>query len=106
MLIGSDVFFVSAVLPCGDLLDQGQLVGDTPIETLARQHAEFRLSHVQPAAVLWRIVLLEPLDETACLGGGKGFVERRRLVGVEIVPHEHDFSLSERTADKSLSTLA
>jgi hypothetical protein len=28
------MFFVSAVLPGGDLLGQGQLAGDTPIETL------------------------------------------------------------------------
>jgi hypothetical protein len=32
--IGFGMFFVSAVLLDGDLLDQCQLVGDTPIETL------------------------------------------------------------------------
>src|SRR5208282_2035888 len=73
--IGFDMFLVPTFLPGDDLLDQGQLVGDTPIETLTRQHTEFGFSHVQPTAVLWCVVPLEPLDEPACLGGGKGFVE-------------------------------
>jgi hypothetical protein len=73
--IGFDMFFVSAVLPGGDLLDQGQLVGDTPIEALTRQHAQFRFSHVQPTAVFGGVVPLELFDEPTCLGGGKSFVE-------------------------------
>jgi len=66
---------VAAVLPGGDFLDQGVLVGDAPIETLRRQDAELGFSHVQPTAVFGRIVPLEPLHEPACLGGGEGFVE-------------------------------
>src|SRR5258708_2149082 len=33
--VGLDVLFVAAVLPCGNFLGQGRLVGDAPIETLA-----------------------------------------------------------------------
>src|ERR1700722_20043927 len=73
--IGFDMFFVLAVLPSGDFLGQGQLVGDTPIETLTRQNAEFGFSHVQPTAVFWRVVPLEPLNQPTCLGGRKGFIE-------------------------------
>jgi hypothetical protein len=69
--IGFDMFFVSAVLPGGDLFNQGQLVGDTPIETLARQHAQFGFSHVQPTAVFGGVVPLELLDEPTCFGAGK-----------------------------------
>jgi hypothetical protein len=36
------------------------------------------------------VVPLEPFDEAACFGGGKGFVKGSRLVGAEIVLHEHD----------------
>jgi hypothetical protein len=32
----------------------------------------------------------EPLDEAARLGRRKGLVERSRLVGAEIILHEHD----------------
>jgi len=46
------VVLVSAVLPCGDFLDQGVLVSDTPIEALTGQDAEFGFRHVQPTAVL------------------------------------------------------
>ena len=69
--IGFDTFFVSAVLPDGDLLDQG----DTPIETLTLQHAQFGSSHVQPIAVFGGVLPLELFDEPTCLGGGKSFVE-------------------------------
>ena len=33
---------------------------------------------------------LEAFDEAARLGGGEGFLERRGLVGVEVVLHEDD----------------
>ena len=69
--IGFDMFFVSAVLPGGDLLDQGQLVGDTPIETLTRQHAQLGFSHVQPTAVFGGVVPLEPLTSRRASGAGK-----------------------------------
>ena len=71
----SGVLPVAAVLPGGDFLGEGLLVGDAAIETLARQHAEFGLSHVQPAAVFGRVVPFEPLDEFARLGCGERFVE-------------------------------
>jgi hypothetical protein len=69
------VVLVAAVLPGGDFLDQGRLVGDPPIEALARQDAEFGFSHVQPTAVPGGVVPFEPLDQTASLGGGEGLVE-------------------------------
>ena len=50
-------------------------VGDTPIETLTRQHAQVGFSHVQPTAVFGGVVPLELLDQPTCLGGGKSFVE-------------------------------
>src|ERR1700678_696605 len=85
------MLFVTAFLPGGDFLGQRLLVGDTSLETSPRQDAELRSSHVQPTAVLWRVVPFEPLNQPAGLGSGKGLVERRRLMGVEIVLHQHDF---------------
>ena len=43
------------------------VVGNAAGEALAGQHAEFAFSHVQPTAVLGRVVPLEPLDEAAGL---------------------------------------
>jgi len=40
--------------------------------------------------MLWRVVPFEPLDEPPRLFGREGFVERRGLVGAEIVLHEDD----------------
>ena len=85
MPIRLGVVFVAVVLPGGDFLDQSVFVGDTSIEALARENAEFRLCHIQPTAVPGRVVPLEPLDEAACFGGGEGLVQRSRLVGAEVV---------------------
>jgi hypothetical protein len=73
--IGFDMFLIAAVLPGGDFLSQGRLVGDASIETLTRQDAQFGFSHVQPTAVFGGVVPFEPLNGSAGLGGGKGFVE-------------------------------
>src|SRR6516165_3645649 len=69
-----------------------------PIEALTRQDTEFRLGHIQPTAMLGRIVPLEPLDEATCLGGWKGLIERCGLVGAEIVLHEHDLAGSAKVS--------
>ena len=75
MPIRLGVIIVASGDPSGDFLDQILLVGDTPIETLTGQDAEFGLSHIEPTAVLWRAVPLEPFDEPACFLGGKSFIE-------------------------------
>ncbi len=51
------------------------IVADAPIETLSRQHPEFGFSHIQPTAVLGRVVPLEPLNQPARLGGWEGLIE-------------------------------
>jgi hypothetical protein len=67
------VVLIAVAFPSGNFLDQSLLVGDTPIETLTRQDAEFGLCHIQPAAMLRRVVPLEPLDEPPCRGSGEDF---------------------------------
>ena len=75
---------VACVLPGGDLLDEVELVRDTAIETLTRQHAELGFGHIEPTAVFRGVVPFESLDETTGFGCGEGFVERRWFVGVEV----------------------
>jgi hypothetical protein len=89
--VGFGVVLVAVVLPCGDFVDEDLLVGDAAIQTLRRENAEFGLGHVEPAAVLGRVVPFEALDEPAGLGRGKGLIKRGWLVDVEIILHQHDF---------------
>ncbi len=69
------VVFVSSGFPGGDFLNEVLLVGDAPIETLTGQKAEFGFSHIEPTAVLWRVVPLEPFDQTARVLRGKRLIE-------------------------------
>jgi hypothetical protein len=71
-------------------LDESLFVRDPPIEALAGQDAQLCVGNVQPTAVLGRTAPLQPLDEAARLRCREGFVERRWLVGAEIVLHERD----------------
>ena len=52
------VMLIAVVLRCVHLVDEGFLVVDTAIETLRREHAEFGFRHVEPAAVLGRVMPL------------------------------------------------
>ena len=91
MPVGFGVVVVAVVLPCGDFVGEDLLVGDAAIETLRREHAEFGFGHVEPTAVLRRVMPFEALDEPARPGRGKGLIERGWLVGVEIILHGNLF---------------
>ena len=90
MPVGFGVVVVAVVLPCGDFVGEDLLVGDAAIQTLRREHAEFGFGHVEPTAVLRRVMPFEALDDPTRFGGGESFVKRGRLVGVEIILHQHD----------------
>src|SRR4051812_11297181 len=94
--VGLGVLAIALRLPRGDFLDQGILVGDASGETLAGQYAEFALGHVQPTAMLGRVMPFEPLDQATGLLGWEGFVERSWLVGAEVVLHQHDLAGSRK----------
>ena len=55
---GLCVVLVSVALPCVDFVGEDLLVGDAAIQTLRREHAEFGFGHVEPTAVLGRVVPL------------------------------------------------
>ena len=89
--VGFGVMGIAFSLPCGDLANENLFVGDAATETLRRENGEFGFRHIEPTAVLWRVMPFETLDEPPCFGGGKSFVERGWPVGAEIVLHENDF---------------
>ena len=57
-----------------DFPAEGGLVGDTPPEAGASQHAKLDLHHVEPAAVLGCVVKLQPFYDAPGLIRGKGLV--------------------------------
>ena len=58
-------------LPRIDLADKDVTLTDAAIQTLAAQHADFDLDHVQPTGVLGRVMELQALKDAMRLGRGK-----------------------------------
>src|SRR5208282_2387325 len=81
------------------------------VETLGRQDAEFRLRQIEPAAVLWRVMPFEPLDQPPGFGGREGLVERSFAVDVKVVLDQNndlgggEVSIGEVLQDMSVITL-
>src|SRR6266571_8490277 len=88
--VGLGVVGVAVVLPGGDFLDEGLFVGNAAVEALGRKDAEFGLRQIEPAAVLWRIVPFEALDQSTGFGGRERFVKGSLAVDVEIVLDQND----------------
>ena len=70
----------------------GERVGitDAPIPTFPAEHAQFQFGHVEPTAMLGRVVKLQAFENAAGFGRRKGFVQGRRPMGVQVVqddPH-------------------
>ena len=66
--------FVSPFLPCGGFSGERFGVCNPAIEALTDENGDLGLGHVEPAAVLGRIVPNEALDEPPRLLGREGFV--------------------------------
>ena len=66
---------IAVVLPGGDFVDEGLLVGDAAVETLGGEDAEFGFRQIEPTAVLGRVVPFEALDQPSGFGGREGLVE-------------------------------
>ena len=59
----SDGFLVPLLHPCLDLPMQGGLVWNPAIQAASHQGTQFNLGHIQPTAVLGRVVELEACSE-------------------------------------------
>src|SRR5262245_5898060 len=73
--VSFDIVSVAVAEPSADLALEAAPVRDTPIETLIGQDSKLGLGHVEPAAVLGRVVPFEALDEAPCLQRRKCLVE-------------------------------
>lgn len=66
---------------------QGIQVGDTAVQTLLGEDAEFPLSDIEPTPVLGGVANFQALRQTPGDLQGKVFIERTWLVGVEVIAH-------------------
>ena len=73
--VSCGVIGISVMLPGGDFVDEGLLVGDAAVEALSGEDTELGFGQIEPAAVLGRVVPFEALDQPPGFGGRKGFVE-------------------------------
>ena len=89
--VGFGVMGIAVSLPCGDWADEDLLVGDAAAEALRGENGEFGFRHIEPTAVLWRVMPSEPLDEPSCFVWWKSLVERCGFMGVEIDLNQNDF---------------
>jgi len=59
--------FVALLFPRGNLCYQFLRRRQSAIQTLPAQHAKLHFRHVQPTAVLGRVMQLQPLGDPPCL---------------------------------------
>src|SRR5271166_2125281 len=88
--VDSSAALVSLRLPDVDLGNQPVGAFDSAIETLAFEHADLDLNHVEPAGMLGRVVEVEPPEHAARLGRREGGVESGGGVGGEVVEDDAD----------------
>ena len=58
MPVGLGMVLVSVVLPCVDFAGEDFLVGDAAVQTSGRENTELGFGHIEPAAVLGRVMPL------------------------------------------------
>ena len=83
----SGVGFIAASHQGCQFAGEGSPIGYPPIETLATEHAQLDFCHVKPTAMFGGVVKLQALQDPPCLRRVKGFVQRRRPVGIQVVQH-------------------
>ena len=71
MQVDSSAALISLTLPDVDLGNEPVIAFDAAIETLAFEHADLDLNHVEPAGVLGGVVEVEPPEHAARLGRRK-----------------------------------
>src|SRR6516225_6172206 len=66
---------IASAQPSLDLPFQSLSVFDASVEALGDQNRQLGFGHVQPASMFGRVVPFETLNQAACLGGRKRFIE-------------------------------
>src|ERR1035437_2233996 len=103
----SPVDRLAFAVPLGDVgIDaslQGCFIRNATGKACTRQNGEFHLSHIEPTAMLRRVVEFQLSGDGAGLLWWKRLVERSRLVRVEIVQHHANRSEERRVGKECRS---
>lgn len=84
--------FIACSLQRLNLSSELLLIPYSAAEILPAEDADFNLRHVQPVAMLGRVVKFPPLGDSPCFQGLKGLIKRSHLMGVQIIQcHVNDF---------------
>src|SRR3954469_4186416 len=81
---------VALGFPRTHLLSKRLSVGDALIQTLASEHAQLDLGHVQPRAVFGCVMNLQLTSDAPGLGGGERFIQGGGGMGIKVVQNQHD----------------
>ena len=82
------LMLVAWALPGGDFLPQGVDRRNAPIQTLAGEHGQLALGHIEPTAMLGGVVKLEFASHPACFMGREDAIQSERGVGIEIIQNQ------------------
>ena len=63
------------LLPCGDFADEARGVVDSAIQTLAAEHPDLDLGHVEPAGMLGGVMELQASQNSPGFGGRECLIE-------------------------------
>src|SRR3954452_18150771 len=77
--------FISLLLPYSDLFAEPFGLVDAAAETLALQHADLALEHIEPTGVFRSIVEFEAAQDAAGLGAHKCLIQRDGVMDRQVV---------------------
>jgi len=66
---------IAMILPGSDFGGKDLLIGNAPVKTLIGQNGKFGFGHIEPTAVLGRVMPFETLDQAPGLGRRERLVE-------------------------------
>jgi hypothetical protein len=82
--LDSGVGGIATLLIGGEFAFQRIFIWNATRQALPTHHAQFNLGYIEPTGVLGRIVQLQFFQDPSGLRRGKGFMQRRRAMGVEM----------------------
>ena len=81
---------ITSCFPGSHFFAKELFLPDTLVQALTGKDIEFNLSHIEPTAMLWRVVELNAFQNAPRFFWDKRFIESGWLVDAEVVLHESD----------------
>jgi hypothetical protein len=96
---------IASVFPSRDFLFEDVNGRNPTIQTLPREHGEFKFDYIEPTAVLGGVVELQPVENSSGFLWREGLVQGRWGMGIEIVQDNLNVSsVREQDIDEVLHT--